>query len=200
MAKLLRPQTRAILLRLNAGKPAAQIAKELSVPVYTVYNTKHRHTALLKTRKAPTVASGIKPLSQRVFEFIKVHPNLRAHEYGDVFVTFGDKKSSVVGTITHLANAGLIERDKATKKLTAVATEYHPLQQELVSRYKQTAYKPAKKKPAVVTSDTSLPDKDWTYVHAALDVDEGQPVYFSPTPKQVSLWGRIKAVFTGEYA
>ena len=201
MAKLLRPQTRAILLRLNAGKPAAQIAKELSVPVYTVYNTKHRHTALLKTRKAPTVASGIKPLSQRVFEFIKAYPDLRAHEYGDAFVTLGDKKSSVVGTITHLVNAGLVERDKATKKLTAVATEYHPLQQELVSRYKQTAYKPAKKKPAVVAplpseavgrQDTFAPrNNDWT--------DEGQPVYFSAVPKQVSLWGRIKAVFTGDY-
>ena len=205
MAKLLRPQTRAILLRLNAGKPAAQIAKELSVPVYTVYNTKHRHTSLLKPRKTPTVASGVKPLSQRVFEFIKAYPDLRAHEYGDAFVTLGDKKSSVVGTITHLVNAGLVERDKATKKLTAVAIAYRPLQQELVSRYKQSAYKPVKKQPAkwatvaVVTSNASLPDKDWTY-DQAVNVDEGQPVYFSPVRKQLSLWGRIKAVFTGDYS
>jgi hypothetical protein len=198
MAKLLRPQTRAILLRLNAGKPAAQIAKELSVPVYTVYNTKHRHTALLKTRKAPTVASGIKPLSQRVFEFIKAYPDLRAHEYGDAFVTLGDKKSSVVGTITHLVNAGLVERDKATKKLTAVATEYHPLQQELVSRYKQTAYKPVKKKPAVVAP---LPSEDvdslWGLSVAAR---LAEPLVVTPAPTQVSLWGRIKAVFTGGYS
>ena len=206
MAKLLRPQTRAILLRLNAGKPAATIAAELNIPLYTVYNTKHRHTALLKTRKAPTVASGVKPLSQRVFEFIMAYPNLRAHEYGDAFVTLGDKKSSVVGTITHLTNAGLIERDNVTKKLKAVATEYRPLQQVLVNKYKQTAYKPAKKQPAAVAP---LPSEDVgtfasrnaaQWAKADMVFQQTQYGISHPLPKQLSLWGRIKAVFTGDYS
>ena len=206
MAKLLRPQTRAILLRLNAGKPAATIAAELNIPLYTVYNTKHRHTALLKTRKAPTVASGVKPLSQRVFEFIMAYPNLRAHEYGDAFVTLGDKKSSVVGTITHLTNAGLIERDKVTKKLTAVAKEYRPLQQVLVNKYKQTAYKPAKKQPAAVAP---LPSEDvGTFASRNADQWAKADMVFQqtqygighPLPKQLSLWMRIKAVFTADYS
>jgi hypothetical protein len=126
------------------------------------------------------------------------YPNLRAHEYGDAFVTLGDKKSSVVGTITHLTNAGLIERDKVTKKLTAVAKEYRPLQQVLVNKYKQTAYKLAKKQPAAVAP---LPSEDAARLAEPLVVTRlREPLVVTPMRKRLPLWRRIKAVFTADYS
>jgi hypothetical protein len=107
MTRPLTKQTRAILRGLKAGKPAAQIANELNIPTYTVYNAKHRH---------------------------------------GVSVTPAKKKPAVVA----------------------------PLPSEAVGR-----------------QDTFAPrNNDWTDKQAA----------YKPAPKQLSLWGRIKAVFTGEYA
>ena len=178
-------QTREILRRLNAGKKATHIATELGVPPYVVYNTKTRYRRELKSRKVAVTSDGTKPLSQRVFEFIQANPDLRACEYGEAFAAVGEKKHSVAGTITHLVNAGLVERNARTKAVKAVAKQYRPMQQTLTHKYKQTAYKPDEKAGGLI-----------------LDVepsDLGQPVYFPPTMQPVSLWSRIKAVFTGHY-
>jgi hypothetical protein len=178
-------QTREILRRLNAGKKATHIATELGVPPYVVYNAKHRYRRELKSRKVAVTSDGTKPLAQRVFEFIQANPDLRACEYGEAFAAVGEKKHSVAGTITHLVNAGLVERNVRTKAVKAVAKQYRPMQQTLTHKYKQTAYKPDEKVGGLT-----------------LDVepsDLGQSVYFPPTMRPVSLWSRIKAVFTGHY-
>jgi len=110
MTRPLTKQTRAILRGLKAGKRAAQIAKDLNIPTYTVYNAKHRHSALVTPAKKPA----------------------------DKWVT-----------------------------------------------------------SAVITSDTSIMDAE-----ALSDLVFQQTQYGlgRQLPKQLSLWGRIKAVFTGEYA
>ena len=179
-------QTRDILRQLTAGKKPKEIAAAMKVPVQAVYNAKTRNKDVLKNRKVNTDSTGSPPLSKRVFDFIKKYPNLRACEYGDAFVTLGEKKNSVIGTVTHLINAGLVERNPKSMKLTPAAKEYRPLSQKLTHAYKETAYKPAKAaKPVVEKVDMVL--------------EVGQPVYIPVSTKTLSLWGRIKAVFTGHY-
>ena len=107
MTRPLTRQTHAILRSIKAGKSSAQIARDLNIPTYTVYNTKHRHKSLIT---------------------------------------------------------------------------------------------PVKKNPAVLAP---LPSEDvgtFASRNAAQWANEGQPVYVTPMRKRLSLWGRIKAVFTGYYS
>lgn len=176
-------QTREILRQLNAGKKPKDVAAALKIPAHTVYNARMRHSDVFKARKVNANTDGSSPLSKRVFDFIKKYPKLRASHYGDAFVTLGEKKNSVVGTVTHLINSGLVERNPKTMQLTAVAKEYRPMSQTLTHK---PVTKRVSKKPVVAKVDDTF--------------EIGQPVYFSPAMKPMSLWGRIKAVFTGNYA
>lgn len=180
----MKTQTREILRRLRAGKRPVHIAREMGVPAHVVYNAKNRHSRELKSRKGDIGSDLAKPLAQRIFEFVQANPNLRAYEYGDAFAAVGEKKTSVMGTITHLVNAGLVERNVRTKTVKAVAKQYRPMQYSPTPKHKQTAYRPAED----LVSPRDIEPSDF-----------GQPVYFPPTMQPVSLWSRIKAVFTGHY-
>jgi hypothetical protein len=79
----------------------------------------------------------------------------------------------------------LVERNPTTMQLTAVAKEYRPLSQTLTHK---PAKKRVSKKPVGVKVDDTV----------EMEID--YPVYFPPAMKPMSLWGRIKAVFTGTYA
>jgi hypothetical protein len=118
MTRPLTKQTRAILRGLKAGKRAAQIAKDLNIPTYTVYNAKHRHSALVNQKAEEELT----------------------------------RKQSAMST-----DAGTFASRNAAHAHEAEALS------DLV--FRQTQY------------------------------GLGRSL-----PKQLSLWGRIKAVFTGEYA
>lgn len=180
MTRPLTTQTRAILRRLKAGKPAVQIAKELKIPTYTVYNAKHRHIASLNQKAEEELTRKQSVMSTDVGTFAS-HNAAYAHE---------------VELAAHEKERAFQQQNAMNRNAVSawgVATAHEAELQRLGAERRYTE--------GLGSMWGQIPLVAGTVAKEQLNFTPlREPIVVTPMRKRLSLWRRIKAVFTGEYA